>query len=117
MRSCCCPCLQIALNDAVLEGTITHYPVCCCICCNGLPGGMNCCDVCFACCNPCCVEYQNRQRIRRTFKIAADPIDDCCKVVFCPCCAIAQDAHMLEANASNVQKFAAAGGSRLLAGH
>jgi len=113
LRSCCCPGLQIALNGAMLEGTINAYPTFCCICCGGLPGSMNCCDLCFGgCCAPCCNEYYNRQRIRRHFDIQADPIEDVCKLMCCFCCTIAQDAHMLADNSTDLNVYATAGGHK-----
>merc|ERR1712070_816222 len=73
-RSWCCPCLQVALNDAALNGYLPlngtdPFPAACVVCCCGLPTGINC--------------YSN---------IGGDPFDDCCKMLFCSPCVISQDA-------------------------
>jgi Cys-rich protein (TIGR01571 family) len=88
--SCCMsywfPCVQFGLNAEKLNPNNS----CCCNCClYWLCAGAGCC---------CLVHGQKRGELRRKFNLIAS-CDDCCTTMFCPCCALAQEARQLEIEA------------------
>src|SRR5688500_12555430 len=88
MNSCCltywCPCYQVGLNKATVDGRECH-----------------CCD-CFMATGPTMptAAYYNRTQIKAKYGLRQDPCADCCLTVWCLVCTICQHSRHLRAMAN-----------------
>jgi Cys-rich protein (TIGR01571 family) len=87
-----------------LQGAIQKNTSGCCACITGLPEGLECVDVCAACCGCNSMVYSNRRRVRRALGLDGDPCTDCLTVTCCFPCVACQHTHEISDRKSELKQ-------------